>query len=89
MEAMFEAIADDLGGGAPIAVWRERYRTGESRIVDLLQEAVERWPAVLVGSYPSFHAYGSEVEVVLKSRDAESVAAAAAWLEPELRLRSG
>ena len=89
MEAMFEAIADDLGGGAPIAVWRERYRTGESRIVDLLQEAVERWPAVIVGSYPSFHAHGSEVEVVLKSRDAESVAAAAAWLEPELRLRSG
>jgi hypothetical protein len=89
MEAMFDAVAAELGGGEPIAVWRERYRTGESRIVDLLQQAVERWPAVLVGSYPSFHAHGSEVEVVLKSRDAGAVAAAAAWLEPELRLRSG
>jgi molybdenum cofactor synthesis domain-containing protein len=89
MEAMFEAVADELGGGAAIAVWRERYRTGESRIVDLLQQAVERWPAVLVGSYPSFDAHGGEVEVVLKSRDAGAVAAAAAWLEPELRLRSG
>lgn len=89
MEAMFDAVAEELGGGAPIAVWRERYRTGESRIVDLLQQAVERWPAVVIGSYPSFHDHGSEVEVVLKSRDAEAVAAAAAWLEPELRLRSG
>jgi molybdenum cofactor synthesis domain-containing protein len=89
MEAMFDAVADDLGAAAPITAWRSTYRTGESRIVDVLQQAVERWPSVLVGSYPTFHPHGSEVEVVLKSRDADAVAAAAAWLEPELRLRSG
>jgi molybdenum cofactor synthesis domain-containing protein len=89
MEAMFDAVADDLGRAAPIAVWRASFRTGEGTIVDLLQGAVERWPEVVVGSYPSFDARGSEVEIVLKSRDAAAVADAAAWLEPELRLRSG
>jgi molybdenum cofactor synthesis domain-containing protein len=88
MEAMFETLTDELRG-APIAVWRQTYRTTEGRIVTLLERAVERHPEVVVGSYPSFHAHGSEVEVVLKSRDPEAVAAAVAWLEPELRLLAG
>jgi molybdenum cofactor synthesis domain-containing protein len=89
MEAMFDAVADELGRAAPIAAWRAAFATGESRIADVLQEAVDRWPTVVVGSYPSFGEGGSRVEIVLKSRDADALAAAAAWLEPELRLRSG
>ena len=84
MQAMFEAIEDEFRGGAPIGCWRRTYRTTESRIVGVLEAMGERHPDVLVGSYPSFHAHGSEVEVVVKSSDPAALAAAAAWLETAL-----
>jgi molybdenum cofactor synthesis domain-containing protein len=89
MEAMFDAFADELSGAAPIGSWRRTYRTGESRIAVALEQAVERYPQVLVGSYPSFHPHGSEVEVVLKSRDPAALDAAAAWLGEELERLAG
>jgi nicotinamide-nucleotide amidase len=84
MRAMFDVVADELRAGAPIGSWRRRYRTTESRIVRVLEEMMERHPSVLVGSYPAFHAGGSEVEVVVKSSDREALAAAVAWIEPAL-----
>jgi nicotinamide-nucleotide amidase len=80
MEAMFASIEEEFRGGTPIESWRRVYRTYESRIAASLAEAGERWPGVLVGSYPSFGANGFSVEVVLKSSDAEALAAASAWL---------
>jgi molybdenum cofactor synthesis domain-containing protein len=84
MEAMFETIADDVRGGAPIASWRRTYLTTEARIAAVLEEMTTRHPGVVVGSYPSFDLGVSEVEVVVKSGDRDALAAAAAWLEPEL-----
>src|SRR5207244_4719807 len=84
MQAMFETIAEELRQAQPIASWRRRYRTTESRIVAVLEEVQERHPGLLVGSYPSFNAQGPEVEVVVKSRDGEELAAVASWLEPAL-----
>jgi molybdenum cofactor synthesis domain-containing protein len=85
MEAMFDTFAGELRGGVAIASWRRVYRTTEGAIVSVLEQAVVRHPQVLVGSYPSFHDHGSEVEVVLKSRDADEVVAAADWLDAEVR----
>jgi nicotinamide-nucleotide amidase len=84
MQAMFETIAEELAAGSPITSWRRRYRTTESRIVGVLEALVERHPTVLVGSYPSFGAGGPEVEVVVKSRDADELTAATAWLASAL-----
>lgn len=84
MEAMFESVEHELGGGRPIASWRRSYRTTESRIVTVLEAMEERHPEVAVGSYPSFGPRGSEVEVVVKSSDPVALAAAAAWLEAAL-----
>lgn len=84
MEAMFETVAAELGGGSPIASWRRTYRTTESRIVAVLEAGGERYPAVKVGSYPSFGADGTFVEVVLKSSDPAALAAAQAWFEQAL-----
>jgi molybdenum cofactor synthesis domain-containing protein len=89
MEAMFEGIAEELRRGAPIVSWRRTYATTESRIVAVLEEAAARYPGVLVGSYPSFRADGSRVEVVLKSGDAEALAAASAWLQEALERAIG
>ena len=84
MEAMFETLAAELGGGSPIGSWRRTYRTTESRIVSVLEAGGERYPAVKVGSYPSFGAEGTFVEVVLKSSDPAALAAAQAWFEQAL-----
>jgi len=84
MKAMFDRYADELRAARPIGSWRRRYKTRESIISPALVEATARWPDVLVGSYPSFGDGGPEVEVVLKSSDADALAAALAWLEPAL-----
>jgi molybdenum cofactor synthesis domain-containing protein len=84
MEAMFETVAAELRGGRPIGSWRRTYRTTESRIVSILEAGGERYPAVKVGSYPSFGAEGTFVEVVLKSSDPAALAAARAWFEQAL-----
>ncbi len=89
MEAMFDTVAGELRRGAPIASWRRTYATTESRIVAVLEETAARYPAVLVGSYPSFRPDGSRVEVVVRSDDPEALAAAAAWLEAALEQAIG
>jgi molybdenum cofactor synthesis domain-containing protein len=84
MEAMFETVAAELGGRSPIGSWRRTYRTTESRIVAVLEAGGERYPTVKIGSYPSFGAEGSSVEVVLKSSDPAALSAAQAWFEQAL-----
>jgi molybdenum cofactor synthesis domain-containing protein len=86
MEAMFELLAERFRG-EPIGAWRRRYATGEGQIVSVLEEATQLHPAVTVGSYPSFLESGPEVEVVLKSADAEALGEAAAWVEAALEER--
>ena len=81
MEAMFGSIEEEFRRGSPIQAWRRVYRTYESVIAATLAETGERWPGVLVGSYPSFGATGFAVEVVLKSSDVAALAEASAWLE--------
>jgi len=88
MEAMFDVIADELRGGSPIRAWRCVYRTRESVIAPALVEAGERWPSVLIGSYPTFGAEGPTVEVVVKSTDEDELRAASGWLAAALEERS-
>jgi molybdopterin-biosynthesis enzyme MoeA-like protein len=89
MQAMFASIQEEFRRGSPIQAWRRVYRTYESVISSTLAEAVERWPGILVGSYPSFSSEGSTVEVVLKSSDADALAAASAWLAAAIEERGG
>jgi molybdenum cofactor synthesis domain-containing protein len=89
MEAMFLAIEEEFRRGSPIAAWRQVLRgIGESQIAGLLVEVGERWPSVLVGSYPTFGAHGPTVELVLKSSDAGALDAASGWLAAALEERS-
>ena len=88
MEAMFLAIEEEFRRGSPIVAWRRVYRTRESAIAPALVEVNERWPGVVVGSYPAFGPDGPTVEVVVKSSDADELAAASAWLASALEERS-
>ena len=87
MEAMFDAIAGELRSGSPIGAWRRVYRIRESEIAAALAEAGERWPGVLIGSYPTFGDDGPTVEIVVKSSDAAELAAASEWLAAALEQR--
>jgi molybdenum cofactor synthesis domain-containing protein len=89
MEAMFGSIEEEFRRGPPIETWRRVYRTYESVISRSLAETGERWPSVLVGSYPSFGSDGFTVEVVLKSSDLAALAAASAWLESAIEQSGG
>jgi len=89
MEAMFASVQEEFRRGSPIQAWRRVYRTYESVISSTLAETVERWPGILVGSYPSFSSEGSTVEVVLKSSDADALAAASAWLAAAIEESGG
>jgi len=89
MEAMFVSIEEEFRHGSPIESWRRVYRTYESVISSTLVETGERWPSVLVGSYPSFGAGGFTVEIVLKSSDVAALAAASAWLESAIEEGGG
>ena len=84
MEAMFATVEEELRRPQPIQSWRRRYRTRESTIVSVLEAMGERYPGVLVGSYPTFGEGGPEVEVVVKSSDPVAFAAASAWIEAAL-----
>jgi molybdenum cofactor synthesis domain-containing protein len=89
MEAMFGSIEEEFRRGSPIQSWRRVYRTYESVISPALAETGDRWPDVLVGSYPSFGDGGFTVEVVLKSSDVAALAAASAWLESAIEESGG
>ena len=89
MEAMFASIEEEFRRGGPIESWRRVFRTYESVISESLAEAGERWPGVLIGSYPSFAGGGFTVEVVVKSSDPAALAAASGWLESAIEERGG
>ena len=84
MEAMFETIEERIAGAPPIDAWRRTYHARESEIVAVLVEANERFPGVLVGSYPTFGEAGARVEIVLKSSDDRQLADAAAFVSTAL-----
>jgi molybdenum cofactor synthesis domain-containing protein len=85
MEAMFDSIAEDFRRGSPIGAWRRVYATRESEISPAMVEAGERWPGVLIGSYPTYGPDGPHVEVVVKSSDADELREASSWLEAEIQ----
>ena len=87
MEAMFDSIAEEFRRGSPIDSWRRTYRTRESVIAPALVEVGERWPGVLVGSYPTFGPDGPTVEVVVKSSNPDELREASSWLESALEER--
>ena len=88
MRAMFDAIAVEFEGAPPIGSWRRTYRTRESEITAVLVEAGEKFPGVLVGSYPTFES-GAEVEVVIKSHHRDMLDEASSWIQSALERVTG
>ena len=79
MQAMFEALAPRLAGGAPV-LSRAVHATGlpEGRIAEGLAAIQASYPGLDLGSYPYYRLNGSGVAIVAKGTDAAAVAAAIA-----------
>jgi molybdenum cofactor synthesis domain-containing protein len=86
MRATFEELRPELAveGSEPIRTVRLSYRTTESEIVSVLEQAAETHPAVMVGSYPLFEDGQRRVDIVLKSQDTAALGAATTWFSDQL-----
>ncbi len=79
MQAMFEALAPRLPGGAPVisrAV--HALRVAEGQIAADLAAVQARYPALDIGSYPYYRATGNGVALVAKGTDIAAAEAAIA-----------
>ena len=56
----------------------------ESELVAVFDDFVRRYPSVQLGSYPDYTPKLPRVRIVLKSRDAELLAAATSWIQDRL-----
>ncbi len=83
LHAMFEGVKEQFRGEK---LHREsiEVRVGESHFADVLQEAQERWPGVMIGSYPKLDQW-AWVEVRACSRDEQALCECCDWLRPRLR----
>ena len=71
MQAMLEEIAPLLTKGVPMQSRTIEFRGGEGDIAKPLGEIQQRFPAVIIGSYPFQAPDGFATNLVLRSRDAE------------------
>ncbi len=90
MQAMFEALAPTLQGGAPI-VSRAVHANNlmEGRIAEGLADIQKRWPELDIGSYPYYRTGGGGVAVVAKGTNTEAVDAAAQAVFAFMRAAGG
>lgn len=81
MQAMLEAIAPQLERGQPMLSVTVTALIGEGDLAKPLKEIQERYPEVVIGSYPFEEQGKFGSNLVLRSRDAERLKAAAREVE--------
>ena len=78
MNAMMEQLTPRLSGGVPMQSLSVTIEGGEGDIAKPLKEIQERYPEVIIGSYPFEGRSGFAATIVLRSRDDTALQAAAA-----------
>ena len=77
MNAMMEQLTPRLSGGVPMRSLPVTIEGGEGDIAKPLKEIQERYPEVIIGSYPFEGRSGFAATIVLRSRDEAALHAAA------------
>jgi molybdenum cofactor synthesis domain-containing protein len=85
MQAMFDGIAHELVGGAPMLTRTVVAYLPEGAIAAALGALQERFPALEIGSYPFFRQGRFGTSLVLRGTDSEELAAAAGELKVVVR----
>jgi len=78
MHAMMDSVAPKLVRGTKVESRSITVLGGEGDIAKPLKEVQDRYPRVVIGSYPFESASGFAAQLVLRSRDPADLAAAAA-----------
>lgn len=81
MNAMMDEIAPTLSRGAPVLSRTIRFEGGEGDIAKPLKDVQEQYPMLSIGSYPFESERGFSTNLVLRGRDAGSLAAATEAVE--------
>jgi molybdenum cofactor synthesis domain-containing protein len=76
MNAMMEEVAPRLQRGTPVISHMVTIQGGEGDVAKPLKEIQERFPQVIIGSYPFESPQGFATNLVLRSRDQASLASA-------------
>lgn len=89
MQAMFESLRDRLAGGAPLLSRNVTCSLPEGALAAGLGAIQDRFPAVDIGSYPSFATSGFGVAIVLRHTDAATLDTAAEEVRSLIRRLGG
>jgi len=89
MQAMFEGLASRLVGGPPVLSHTVACTIGEGTVAAGLGDVQGRYPDVEIGSYPYFRAGHFGTSLVLRSTDAERLAAATEEVRALVRALGG
>jgi molybdenum cofactor synthesis domain-containing protein len=81
MQAMLEDVAPRLAKGIPMQSRKVEFLGGEGDIAKPLGDIQNRYPAVVIGSYPFESPSGFATNLVLRSRDEGALAAAFAEVQ--------
>jgi molybdenum cofactor synthesis domain-containing protein len=73
MQAMLEGVTPRLSGGVPMQSAVIRVEGGEGDIAKPLKDVQDRYPQVIIGSYPFEGASGFATNLVLRSRDGKAL----------------
>lgn len=84
MQAMFDSIAHELSGGAPLLSRTIRTNLPEGRIAESLGKLQEQFADIEIGSYPHMNVNGPNVRVVLRGIDRVRLDAVVESLAAEL-----
>ena len=84
MQAMFDSIAHELSGGAPLLSRTIRTNLPEGRIAESLGKLQEQFADIEIGSYPHMNVNGPNVRVVLRGIDRARLDAVVESLAAEL-----
>jgi molybdenum cofactor synthesis domain-containing protein len=76
MNAMMEEVAPRLERGIPVISHLVTIQGGEGDVAKPLKDIQERFPQVIIGSYPFESPQGFATNLVLRSRDQSSLASA-------------
>jgi molybdenum cofactor synthesis domain-containing protein len=76
MNAMMDELAPRLERGKPVSSQTITVQGGEGDVAKPLKDIQERYPRVIIGSYPFESPQGFATNLVLRSRDDEALAAA-------------
>jgi hypothetical protein len=86
---MFEALAPQLKGGAPMLSGNVGAEVREGDIAAELTAIQERYPGVAIGSYPSLRAGGFHTSIVARSIDRTLIAKALEEVADLMRAKGG